>query len=223
MGITLDKLVEFLVSERNFKQKPLIIGLTGHIGSGKTYIANRLSNILLDNGYEVRLAAIASPLKHLIQYFSYQLKTIEPSGDFVYITADDIRKMFKSNLDVVDYVEQLIRNSDNSKDWRYLAQTIGAEVRKVFGENVWIQLLIERLQTIETDFVFINDVRYLNEDKLLRKTFPDNYLLVRVNRDKELICKTLGIDLDTYEQKLQHESERDISKLPADFELLNNN
>jgi len=212
-------LIQFLLSERNFKLRPIIVGFTGHIGVGKTYMSLKLSSYLTDEGYNVCITSVASALKKLIQFLSYKTKhnlNLSP-----YITEYDIQH-FRYLPDIAHDI-QLYKQLEKCETWRQAAQTIGAYVRHHYNCDFWIDRTIEFIKQLpETvDFVLVPDVRYLNEYKKLKQSFPDTFILVKIQKPMDAILKSLNIDKETYLKMLDHESEKQIDSIPHDF-LINN-
>jgi len=218
----MNELVSYLISERNFKQQSLIIGITGNIGVGKTYISNKITTFLTDEGYEVTLMSIASPLKKLIQHIGFVLKNsdIPTEDDFVFFQDKELIKQILNHEDH-NQINRILKECDGN--WRCLAQKIGEYVRKTKDPCFWIDNLIQRIESIENniDFIIIPDVRYLNEYQRLKERFQDRYVQIRIVRPLDDILKSLGITKDKYLQMLNHESEKEINLIPTDFEINN--
>ena len=216
------EIVSYLISERNFKQQSLIIGITGNIGVGKTYISNKITTFLIDEGYEVTIMSIASPLKKLIQHMGFTLKNsdIPTDDDFVFFQDKELVKQILNHEDH-NHINRILMECDGN--WRCLAQKIGEFIRKTKSPCFWVDNLIQRIESIENnvDFIIISDVRYMNEYQRLKEKFQDRYIQIRITRPLDDILQSLNITKDEYLQMLNHESEKEISMIPADFEISN--
>jgi len=215
--LSVPALAAYLIDLRNSLKQQIVLGLTGHIGEGKTTVSLRLTKYLNDEGYSVRIDSIASNLKKLIQAVAYTTKNqIEKNLDnFAYYNDEILSEIISAyHMDI----EKIVQSCNN--DWRCLAQKLGEKLRCLAGKDFWVNLLYRQLKGSNADIIIINDVRYLNEAEFLKNHF-DNFLLVRVKRSIDSICKSLGIDQKTYYQWLQHESEKEIDQLPVDF-IVNN-
>lgn len=68
---------------------------------------------------------------------------------------------------------------EQSPDVRPLLQRFGTEMgRKTFGEDFWVNLAINRANTLDTKVVF-SDVRFLNEAEAIFKQFGDLWKITR--------------------------------------------
>jgi len=217
-------IIAYLISERNFKHDSLVVGLTGHIGVGKTHIMKQLCGYLQDEGYVVCIDSLASPLKKLIQAIAYATKNdLELQlVDFVFYGSED---KLLHDLIVANWSTLKVIVDKCDGNWRCLAQEIGSFFRQQYGYDFWVELLKERIVKLKekciVDFFIVPDVRYVNEYQILKRNFNDTFLMIRVDRPIENILKSLDITESEYEKQLKHESEIEIDSIPYDFKVIN--
>ena len=121
----------------------MIIGLSGYAQSGKDTVAE-----MLCDKYKYKRRAFADPMRQALLILNPQLDSITRVSDLV----DDYGWEFaKKNPEV-----------------RRLLQVLGTDVgRKMFGENVWVKMLMDNLN--HEDRVVISDVRFPNEAEAIKK------------------------------------------------------
>jgi len=200
---TIDELVDAIYEE--IIEFPIVIGIVGHIGSGKTYVSSKLTEIFTNDGFSTIVSPIAGSLKHMIITLTQQTK----SGRKIHFVENDLKLQQMLSLPCVkDCIKQF---KDN---WRLLAQCIGENIRQVVDEDSWVNHLYEKtLQHSFYDIALIPDVRYKNEEAFLRSRFRHRYIQIKIETPIDVILQRLKVDKDTYMKWLQHESERDIDSL----------
>ncbi len=115
----------------------MIIGLLGAAGSGKSTAANYLRT-----RWNATVYSLAAPLKELVA------KAFDLRYEQVWGTQED-----KETVDQRYNVTP-----------RWLLQRIGTEgCRAVFGQNVWTDALLRRIDLENPRFAVIEDVRFRNE------------------------------------------------------------
>ena len=107
---------------------------------------------------------------------------------------------------------------------RKLLQKTGELIRNNISKDFWAYLTVNRIQRCSEhiDYAVISDLRYMNEYNILKQTFGNQLLVVRVKSSISTVCQRLGISEDDYREMLKHESERDIDNIPTDFIIDNN-
>lgn len=187
------------------------IAFSGKICSGKTTMANMLE--------EYERKSIAEPFKHI---------------------ANLIRQMTPENImnkiiEINNYIEEYIP-VDSDKFWealneivmkdikspdfdlkddigRKFLQDLGAEMRKRFYEDIWIDTLLNQLKP-DGKYV-VDDVRYPNEVIRLEQA---GFIVIRfyVSPEKQAErIKRLYVDLP--KERLQHESETALDNYPFKY------
>lgn len=159
----------------------MIIGLTGHKGSGKDTAAKALPG-----AHDTKMA---DPLKQMMRAFykSAGLGSIQ------------IERKIEGDLKEVP-CELLL-----GKTPRYAMQKLGHEWRNFFGEDLWTNLWLARMEGVSIlDTVFVTDVRYPHEAAAVRKL---GGLIVSIDRP--------GLDID-----LSHPSEAEILKVKATADVI---
>lgn len=135
----------------------MIIGLSGYARSGKDTVADHLIST-----YNFSRHSFAASMKEAM----YRLNPIVHSdsiGTFRYQSLVDVY-----GLDKV---------KDDYPEVRRLLQVFGTEVgRDMFGENFWVDLVLDNLRSFHT---VISDVRFVNEADAIRN---QGGVIWRVNR-----------------------------------------
>ena len=208
---TIDELVDTLYQK--ISEFPVVIGISGHIGTGKTYTSSKLTEIFTNDGFSTLVAPIACSLKHMTIALTQHTK----SGRKINFVENDLKLQQVLSLSCVN--DCMKQHKDN---WRFLIQCIGENIRRFVGEDFWINHLYERyLQHSCYDIALIPDVRYKNEESFLRSHFQHRYIQIKVETPLDVILKRLSVNKETYMKWLQHESERDIDYLSYDVKFEN--
>jgi hypothetical protein len=141
----------------------MFVGILGFIGSGK----GTVGDILSDVGFEK--ISFASHLKDVTSVmFGWDRNLLE--GD-----TDESRE-FREEMDPF-WSEKL----DRKFTPRLALQLMGTEVgRNVFGENIWIHSLENKIKDVSKHYV-VTDVRFQNEIDWIRK---QKGILIEIRRGK---------------------------------------
>lgn len=132
----------------------MLIGLAGYAQSGKTSTAN-----ILKARFGFTDLALADPVRQLAE-------AIDP---IIIYRASESRFMRYSELLAAEGYEE----AKKYPEFRRTLQRIGTEAgRQVFGEDVWVGLLFNRIATVQADWrksnVVVTDVRFPNEAAAIR-------------------------------------------------------
>lgn len=128
------------------KEKQLYIGLSGYAGSGKDTVAQTLVD---EYGYT--RVAFSDAVRDALDALNPYVLSPSPYGHELH-----------SVQTVVDYIGWDSAKSGYS-DIRRLLQRMGTEVgREIFGENIWVDIAMRRVEKINGPVVF-TDVRFPNE------------------------------------------------------------
>jgi len=145
--------------------------INGPMRSGKDYLANILANKL--NG-DVAILHLAQPLKHII-------------ATSLGISTNQLDR-FKNNRDKL-----MVQTRDGIRplvDFRKLLQLFGTEAMKsVFGASVWVDLLLDRINLLQTRYIIVPDWRFDVEYYKLVEVFGDKIVTIQLiskatDRDK---------------------------------------
>jgi len=160
-----------------------IIGLTGLKYSGKDTAAD-----MLYPAYEK--IALASPLKAMLATLLSQ------TG----LNSELIHKHINGFLKEKP-IPQLCGRSA-----RFAMQKLGTEYRQMIGEDLWTNILLNKIKMEPLKNFVISDVRFQTEVDALRQV---EGVIIRINRP-----------MLNFEQDL-HRSEQEISELEVDFDIQN--
>ena len=132
----------------------MIIGLSGYANAGKDSVAQ-----ILVEKFGYKRMAFADAIRDIL----YTLDPLTNNGLHVKAVVDDYGwDIAKQDIEI-----------------RRLLQVLGTEVgRNVFGDDVWVDVLISKLEPM--DKVVITDVRFQNEAREIHNLAG---VLWRINRD----------------------------------------
>jgi len=187
--------------------KKLIIGFSGHIGSGKNYIAEHIFVPCLIDGF--RRNEKTKDKIILPYYFSF--------GDTVKIEC--LSRIPYNNLSSNDGFHEFF--IEKSQSTRSLLQKYGTENgRNVYHEDIWIRSIdtlisiqLERLKKFDHNYLpvfIISDVRFINEYKYIES---NNGIIIRIdapNRSLQRILKESNNDPEIIKQIKSHKSETEL-------------
>lgn len=222
-----------------------LIGVSGKICSGKTTVSE-----VFVNKYGYTKVAIAEPVKEIGKwYIEYTKIKKEYEGNYeklhAYMFSHNKRlekRLFsivgkKGDL-IATAVEKTIRakemlfeevfsnfkdpdwSTEKNNDIRLLYQLIGASFRQHFGEDIWINALIRKIEVFQSQgqSLFIcDDVRYKSEYVVL-KDFGFKVIRLDINEEtQKRRVKNLYGNLDP--KRLRHSSEIDLDDV-RDFDFI---
>lgn len=122
-----------------------VIGLLGPAGAGKSTVAEYLVK-----KYGARRHSLATPLKQIVQ------RAFDLSDEQLYGT--------QAQKEAVD--------PRYNVSARWLMTHIGTEgIRTTLGEDFWAEHLVRTLQTNRSNIAVIDDVRFVNESRVIRAMF----------------------------------------------------
>ena len=124
---------------------PKIILINGKKRSGKDYLANALKLELEQQGHTAEIMSFATPIKEIVaDTFGISLELL-----------DD----YKNNSQAIDVA------GENLLDFRVLLQRFGTEAMKSqFGNEVWVDLLKDKVNKSTAEYILVPDFRFLCED-----------------------------------------------------------
>lgn len=124
----------------------VLIGVLGPAGSGKSMVANYLVE-----RYGARRFSLAGPLKEIA------IRAFDFTDEQVYGT--------QAQKEAVD--------PRYGQSPRWFLQRLGTEgIRSVFGEDVWVNLLMRSVAEARVPLAVCDDVRFVNEAKIIKGWYP---------------------------------------------------
>ena len=125
-----------------------IIQLSGRKRSGKDWTATAIKQQLESHGYSVEVMSFAEPLKDIASIILdvplSDLELAKNNNDAIYQTGS--------------YYNEYLTT------FRLLLQKLGTEaMKKHFGESVWYDLLIKRIEQSSADYILVPDYRFPEE------------------------------------------------------------
>jgi len=154
-----------------------LIGLTGAKGCGKSTVAHYLKRC--DPSF--RVMSMAEPIRDM-------LEAINLSPEELYDGKDDIIPRFE-------------------RTGRRMLQTLGTDWgRDMIGEDIWVNVMKDRIRNSPWDGIIIDDIRFPNEGKMIKEMGGQ---LIYIKRP----CVENGIDT--------HSSEAHYMDLKHDKVLIN--
>jgi dephospho-CoA kinase len=137
-----------------------IIGLTGKAGSGKDTVAE----YLIQQGY-IKLS-FGSALKDIVSIITGWPR------DFIEGTSND-RNM-----------RETLKHPDYKKTCREIMQFVGTDLfRNQFDDNVWINIIKNKIKMDDTSKYVITDVRFDNEAIMIESI---GGIIIQINRDNTI-------------------------------------
>ena len=179
-----------------------VIQLSGKKRAGKDTIANMFKTSLESYGKSVEVMAFAEPLKDIV-------------ATILGITKEQLDVM-KNNTDTYKIKIPML---NHITDTRTLLQKMGTEAsKKWFGDNVWVNLLKDRISTSDADYIIITDTRFICE-------VLSEALTIRVNSNmtNSLDIHPSETELDDYEFNITITNndysieQQDIDKIVSDL------
>ena len=127
---------------------PNIIQLSGRKRSGKDWTATAIKQQLELHGYSVEVMSFAEPLKDIASIILdmplFDLELAKNNNDAVYRTGS--------------------YDNEYLTTFRLLLHKLGTEaMKKHFGQSVWYDLLINRIEQSSADYILVPDYRFPEE------------------------------------------------------------
>ncbi len=125
-----------------------VIQISGRKRSGKDWTATAIKQQLELHGYSVEVMSFAEPLKDIASIILdmplFDLELAKNNNDAVYRTGS--------------------YDNEHLTTFRLLLQKLGTEaMKKHFGESVWYDLLINRIEQSSADYILVPDYRFPEE------------------------------------------------------------
>lgn len=120
----------------------------------------------------------------------------DTSCDYLIQKYGGVKLSFAEPLYKILYYAQDTCGLKRTKDRKFL-QFVGTEWARTINNNIWVDLLIQKIQGINNQNIFISDLRFQNEFNALKN---HDFICVKIN-------STNLNDLDGY---LNHQSDKDL-------------
>ncbi len=124
-----------------------VILISGLKRSGKDFVAEKLQEKM----YNSEVFAFAEPLKDII-------------ATTMCLKMGDLEKYKNDGEHIFTHTEMLNADPEPFANFRSILQRFGTEaMKKHFGDDVWVNLLIDKLYNISLTTVIVSDWRFMSE------------------------------------------------------------
>ena len=166
--------------------------VSGYKDSGKDFVSGELSNSLRFSD----IVAFATPMKDILSVMfgisKSDLDKYKNDADSIYIGTEGICDELYDTTEITDF--------------RSIIQRFGSEAMKpIFGKDVWVDLLLKMIKTLDAEYVIVSDWRFINEYEGVNDMF--DVVTVRVD-DHNLLAGT-------------HDSEHQLDDFQFDYRINN--
>lgn len=196
------------------KMMSTIIGISGKIGSGKNYLAEKLMQEFETLGYSTAegsfAAGLRSELNRMIQTIKVEIlegsngETILNKLSHLYkLEHDEAELLYSCMVNDIIHVDGLNANS-RTESIRRALQILGTDVRRKHNNDYWVELFFKHVP--EADFVLVTDVRFPNEAD---GVVESGGVLIRIDMPQHVIDERISQrdGLKYSESALNHPSE----------------
>lgn len=191
----------------NVPMRPLLIGLAGQAGSGKSYLAQHLA---VKHGFEV--VSFADPLKLDVLEILEERYSVDILGQFQRHGGTLIRGQL---LDSEPNRLRWANSPDVKQRLRTLYQGLGMAVREFVDEDYWVDRLLNKALP---DRTVIDDVRFANEAKGIVR---QGGYTIKVFASQETRRARLGLTQNEIDTQDDHVSEAEIVSVHTDYTVDN--
>lgn len=162
-----------------------IIGFTGKKGVGKNFIAEIAKTIITDcyseptidkdhspypgkkllSGGRVEFAAFADPMKEFI------VNVLGVSPRLIYGNDKDKNTPTQYSWEnMPKWLQEKFNKHEGAMTIRHVLQVYGTELnREIWDKEIWVKAMGRRINTAQTKWFFVTDVRYQNEIELIQQ------------------------------------------------------
>ncbi len=134
-----------------------------------------------------------------------------------YLEAEVGFERFSLAKAVKEYANFLFDIPEGHKD-RLAYQKVGDGGRKKLYENIWIDTLLQQVSKSNPKLVVVDDVRYLNEVKILKSA---GWIIVKIEIDDTLqverLKETYPLDWEIHANARNHPSESEVDYITSDM------
>lgn len=213
-------------------EQPILLGLAGNAGSGKTVVANALSPpaqvVTEDNLIIWTKLSFADPIRRMATA-KQKIKGDHAWSRQCYEIHEVISDLFRSNLtydEVVDLVYEVanLPIEDESQKPRTFMQYVGTDMFRKIDSDIWVKAMKRSIQRSfsllkkETDFVgiVIDDCRFINECNYFKS--QSQGILIRFDVSPEVAQERLIARDKKYisPEEMSHISEQELKLVPND-------
>jgi hypothetical protein len=169
-----------------------IIGISGKIGSGKNYLAEKLMQELESLGHTIAESSFAGGLRAELNRIIKTIKVevlegnngeaiIEKVKTMYNLTKDEASLMYSCLINDIVHIDGLNANS-RTESIRRALQILGTDIRRNQDHDYWVKMFFQHVP--DADFVLVTDVRFPNEaDAILHH----DGILLRLELSQEII------------------------------------
>lgn len=92
----------------------------------------------------------------------------DTSCDYLIKKYGGVKLSFAEPLYQILYFAQDVCGFEHFKDRKFL-QFVGTEWARNINDNIWAELLVKKINDIKVDNIFVSDLRFENEFKILKQ------------------------------------------------------
>lgn len=192
-----------------------IIGISGKIGSGKNYLADKIIEKLGEEGKTSAYGSFAFALKNEMNqimraYYPYLasddiLSAVCSIAHDFKISSNHVARLLSMVKDDLKNNPNLDATVDRTEGVRRALQYLGTDIRRAENDNYWVDSFHSSLD-LSVDYIFATDARFPNEADSVNKS---GGVMIRIELPAEVIAeRTSGRDGLLYSaEALSHPSE----------------
>ena len=171
-----------------------IVGISGKIGSGKDYLANKLIIEMNSRNLLVKQTSFAFPLKSeiftIIQIIRKN-RNLSYGNIAVLISGAMTMTIPEANM-LIDCLYEEVTNDETLDGYsrtfgiRDSLQKLGTAIRRKHNPSYWTEKFLDYISTLDADLVFVSDARFPNE---MDTVVDNNGYAIRINLTQEVLEK----------------------------------
>lgn len=169
------------------KNTPIVVGIAGKPGSGKNYLASLLQKTIGKKGYTSSETSYAKALKEDITLMLQMFR--------VGATDEALSFLMRTRPDEIHSLREILSESiktpttngwSKNEELRRALQYYGTDVRRAQDDKYWLKKVAHEVETVNTDYLFVTDVRFPNE---ANQVLGFNGVLIHLNLPDEIITR----------------------------------
>lgn len=193
----------------------VIIGISGKIGSGKNYLAEKLMQEFAKTGHTTAEGSFATALRTELNRIIQTIKVdyieglsheriVATISEMYNMTIDEAHALYSQVIGDIIEIDGLTAYS-RTESIRRALQMLGTDIRRNKHTNYWVDAFHDSLP--KADFVLVTDVRFPNEADSIKL---HDGIMIRLDLDAEVIKKRIQSrdGLQYSEDALNHPSEK---------------